>query len=142
MGRISATCDLILLETALSIPGRCVPSSAHSTHAVVVEAGTCITVVLGQLSPRAVHYGYAPQLPPAAPELIEGYLGALVFASGCQKTDRRRFGTQKATVVGESLCSGTWVQQLHDPQNLENEASRPEEEAGREKLVSIEAARR
>lgn len=141
MGRISANCDLILLETALNIPGRCAPSSVHSTHIVGVEAGTCITVVLGQLSPRAVHYGYAPELPPAAPELSEGHLGALVFVFRLSR-DRRGSGTQKARVVGESLCSGTWVQQPHDSQNLEDEASRPEEEAGREKLVSIEAARR
>lgn len=43
-------------------------------------------------------------------------------------------------MVGGYLCSGTWVQPPHDPQNLEDEASRPEKEAGREKLVSIEAA--
>lgn len=106
-----------------------------------VEAGTRVTVVLGQLNLRAVHSGYAPQLPTAAPELSESHLGALVFVFRLSR-DRRGSGTQQAMVVGGSLCSGTWVQQPHDPQNLEDEALGPEEEAGREKLVSIETARR
>lgn len=93
---------------------RYVPFPDHGTHSVAVEAGTRVTVVLDQLSPRAVHSEYIPQLPPADPELDEGGLGALVLVFRPSR-DRRGSRTQEAMVVKETLHSGTWVQQLYDP---------------------------
>lgn len=100
--------------TCHSKGGRYAPSPDHSTHSVGVEAGTHVTVVLGQLSPRAIHAEYIPQLPPADLELGEGGLGALVLVFRPSR-DGRDFRIQEAMVVGASLRSGTWVQQLHDP---------------------------